>query len=134
MAGGDTLSSIRIGRFCWPAPELAAELAAAMGTMADPASISRWLIRNGYRFKKNAAGQRTRSARRPPSTRGVDGHAAPYSPDLNPIEMAFAKLKAQRARAIRTIDALWQAIGQICDLFEPAECRNYFAAAGYGFT
>ena len=34
----------------------------------------------------------------------------------------------------RTIDALWQAIGQISDLFEPAECRNYFAAAGYGFT
>lgn len=59
----------------------------------------------------------------------------PYSPDLNPIEMAFAKLKAHlRRRAIRTIDALWQAIGQICDLFEPAECRNYFAAAGYGFT
>jgi len=42
-------------------PELAAELAAATGTRADPASISRWLIRNGYRFKKNAAGQRTRS-------------------------------------------------------------------------
>ena len=59
----------------------------------------------------------------------------PYSPDLNPIEMAFAKLKVHlRRRAIRTIDALWQAIGQICDLFEPAECRNYFAAAGYGFT
>ena len=59
----------------------------------------------------------------------------PYSPDLNPIEMAFAKLKAHlRRRAIRTIDALWQAIGEICDLFEPAECRNYFAAAGYGFT
>ncbi len=49
--------------------------------------------------------------------------------------MAFAKLKAHlRARAIRTIDALWQAIGQISDLFEPAECRNYFAAVGYGFT
>jgi transposase len=59
----------------------------------------------------------------------------PYSPDLNPIEMAFAKLKAHlRARAIRTIDALWQAIGQICELFQPAECRNYFAAAGYGFN
>ena len=57
-------------------PELAAELAAATGTRADPASISRWLIRNGYRFKKNAAGQRTRSARRPTSARGVDGHAA----------------------------------------------------------
>jgi transposase len=59
----------------------------------------------------------------------------PYSPDLNPIEMAFAKLKAHlRARAIRTIDALWKAIGQICDLFTPEECANYFAAAGYGFT
>jgi transposase len=40
----------------------------------------------------------------------------PYSPDLNPIEMAFAKLKALlRARALRTIDALWRAIGEICD-------------------
>jgi len=59
----------------------------------------------------------------------------PYSPDLNPIEMAFAKLKAHlRARAVRSIDALWQAIGHICDLFEPAECKNYFTAAGYGFT
>jgi|SRR5580693_6201802 len=59
----------------------------------------------------------------------------PYSPDLNPIEMAFAKLKALlRARAVRTIDALWRAIGEICDLFSPEECQNYFAAAGYGFT
>ncbi|TIL67891.1 IS630 family transposase [Mesorhizobium sp.] len=59
----------------------------------------------------------------------------PYSPDLNPIEMAFAKLKAHlRAKAIRTIDALWQAIGDICNLFSPVECRNYFTAAGYGLT
>jgi transposase len=59
----------------------------------------------------------------------------PYSPDLNPIEMAFAKLKAHlRARAIRTIEALWQAIGDICDLFTPTECQNYFNAAGYGLT
>ncbi|ESX98008.1 hypothetical protein X753_31700 [Mesorhizobium sp. LNJC399B00] len=49
--------------------------------------------------------------------------------------MAFAKLKAHlRAKAIRTIDALWQAIGDICNLFSPTECRNYFAAAGYGLT
>jgi transposase len=55
--------------------------------------------------------------------------------DLNPIEMAFAKLKAHlRAKAVRTIDALWQEIGHICDLFEPAECQNYFTAAGYGFS
>jgi len=58
-----------------------------------------------------------------------------YSPDLNPIEMAFSKLKAHlRARAARTIDDLWQAIGDICDLFQPEECRNFFNAAGYGFT
>jgi transposase len=58
----------------------------------------------------------------------------PYSPDLNPIEMAFAKLKAHlRARSMRTIDELWKAIGQICDLFTPEECENYFQAAGYGF-
>lgn len=57
----------------------------------------------------------------------------PYSPDLNPIEMAFAKLKAHlRAKAIRTIDALWNAIGDICEMFTPDECQNYFAAAGYG--
>ncbi len=59
----------------------------------------------------------------------------PYSPDLNPIEMAFSKLKAHlRARTARTIDDLWQAIGDICNLFQPDECRNYFHAAGYGLT
>ena len=50
-------------------------------------------------------------------------------------KVAFAKLKAHlRARALRTIDALRQEIGHICDLFEPAECQNYFTAAGYGFS
>lgn len=59
----------------------------------------------------------------------------PYSPDLNPIEMAFAKLKAHlRAKAVRTVDALWQEIGHICDLFAPEECQNYFTAAGYGVS
>jgi len=55
-----------------------------------------------------------------------------YSPDLNPIEMAFSKLKAHlRRAAARTFDALWQALGNICDLFEPQECWNYFKAAAY---
>lgn len=55
-----------------------------------------------------------------------------YSPDLNPIEMAFSKLKAHlRARAVRTIDELWKAIGDICELFDPKECQNFFKAAGY---
>jgi len=56
----------------------------------------------------------------------------PYSPDLNPIEMAFFKLKAHLRRiGARTLDALWRAVGEICDLFTPEECWNYFKAAGY---
>jgi transposase len=56
----------------------------------------------------------------------------PYSPDLNPIEMAFAKLKAHlRTAKARTIEALWQAVGSICDLYSPDECRNYLKHAGY---
>ena len=55
----------------------------------------------------------------------------PYSPDFNPIENAFAKLKALlRKAAERTVDGLWNAIGRIVDTFSPAECANYFAAAG----
>jgi transposase len=55
-------------------PELAAELLAATGTKADPASLSRWLIRNGYRFKKNLAGERARSPRHQSGARGMDHH------------------------------------------------------------
>ncbi len=54
-------------------PELAGELEAECGTRADPASLSRWLIRNGYRFKKNAAGQRMRSSRHSAGARGMEG-------------------------------------------------------------
>ena len=59
----------------------------------------------------------------------------PYSPDLNPIENAFSKLKAHlRKAAERTVDGLWAAIGTVIDLFTPTECRNYFRAAGYDAT
>ncbi len=59
----------------------------------------------------------------------------PYSPDLNPIEMAFSKLKAHlKTYGVRSIDKLWQAIGDICRLYPPEECKNYFNAAGYGFN
>ena len=55
-----------------------------------------------------------------------------YSPDLNPIEQTFAKIKAHLRKAeARTIDALWRAIGDICNLFDPQECWNYLRAAGY---
>ena len=54
-----------------------------------------------------------------------------YSPDLNPIEMAFSKLKAHlRGAAARTFEALWAALGDICALFDPDECWNFFKAAG----
>ncbi len=56
----------------------------------------------------------------------------PYSPDLNPIEMAFSKLKAHLRRiGARTFSALLEALGEICDLFDPAECWNFLKAAGY---
>jgi transposase len=56
----------------------------------------------------------------------------PYSPDFNPIENAFSKLKAHlRKAAERTVEGLWQAIGKLVDSFTPPECANYFAAAGY---
>ena len=56
----------------------------------------------------------------------------PYSPDLNPIEMAFSKVKALlRAKAIRTAEALWEALGNLCDSFSPQECANYFRHDAY---
>lgn len=56
----------------------------------------------------------------------------PYSPDLNPIEMAYSKLKAHlRGNAARTFDAVIQAVGDICRLFPPEECRAFFKAANY---
>ena len=59
----------------------------------------------------------------------------PYSPDLNPIEMAFAKIKTLlRKSAARSYDELWPALGNICNMFEPQECQNYFNAAGYEFN
>jgi transposase len=66
----------------------------------------------------------------------------PYSPepkdrasDFNPIENAFAKLKALLRRAAeRTVEGLWTAIGQLVDLFTPDKCARYFEAAGYNAT
>ena len=56
----------------------------------------------------------------------------PYSPDLNPIEQLFAKLKTLlRKAAARSRDALWTTIGDLLSSFSPAECRNYLANCGY---
>lgn len=59
----------------------------------------------------------------------------PYSPDFNPIEKAFSKLKALlRKAAERTIDGLWSAIGKLIDLISPDEAKNYFISCGYDPT
>jgi len=59
----------------------------------------------------------------------------PYSPDLNPIENAFSKLKRLvRSAAERTVDGLWHAIGRLIDKFSPTECRNYLRHCGYAAT
>lgn len=59
----------------------------------------------------------------------------PYSPDLNPIEQAFAKLKALLRKAQeRTVEGLWSFLGRALDAFAAAECQNYFRHCGYNAT
>jgi transposase len=56
----------------------------------------------------------------------------PYSPDFNPIEKAFSRLKAMlRKIGERSVSGLWNRIGSLVDIFQPAECANYFIACGY---
>jgi transposase len=75
-------------------------------------------------------------ARRAIEARGAElRFLPPYSPDLNPIEMLFAKLKALlRKAAERTVDSLWRRIGTLLDEITPQECQNYLRHAGYDAT
>ncbi len=60
---------------------------------------------------------------------------SPYSPDLNPIELAFSKFKKLlRDGAERTTDKLWSLYGRVLDLFTPTECQNYLSHCGYRYT
>ncbi len=78
-----------------------------------------------------------KAASHPPSSSGRPGarlwFLPPYSPDLNPIEQAFAKIKHwMRHAQKRTIEDTWRHIGATSsDTIDPAECANYFANAGY---
>jgi transposase len=59
-------------------------------------------------------------------------YVPPYSPDLNPIEMVFAKIKSiLRKKALRTVEALWRELGEITKCVSPTECQNYLRHAGY---
>ena len=59
----------------------------------------------------------------------------PYSPDLNPIEKLFAKLKVWlRKAAKRSVEALWNEIGELLNSISSTECANYFASSGYVYT
>jgi len=81
----------------------------------------------------NLAAHKVHGVREAIEARGAElRYLPPYSPDLNPIENAFAKLKAfLRKAAELTIDGLWKTIGKLLDRFSPAECHNYIENAGY---
>jgi transposase len=81
----------------------------------------------------NLAAHKVDGVRKAIADRGAElRYLPPYSPDLNPIEQAFAKLKALlRQAAERTVDGLWTAIGRLLELFPPTECANYLANSGY---
>jgi transposase len=84
----------------------------------------------------NLGSHKSRAVRRAIRAAGAKLFFLPkYSPDLNPIEQVFAKLKHLLRRAgARTADAVCQAIGQLLDAFTPQECANYFRNAGYNLT
>ena len=84
----------------------------------------------------NLSTQKERPRRTSPPRQGLlVPLPAAYSPDLNPIEMAFAKLKQLlRGAGARTFDHLIKALGDICNLFTPEECSNYIRHAGYVST
>jgi transposase len=79
--------------------------------------------------------------KRPKAREAIEGAGCtlmllpPYSPDLNPIELAFSKLKALLRRAgERTVDGLWEFLGRALDAFAPDECLNYMRHCGYNAT
>jgi transposase len=82
----------------------------------------------------NLAAHKVTGVRQAIEARGAElRYLPPYSPDLNPIENAFAKFKAHvRKSAARTLDALEQAAADALQQFKPGECANFFTHAGYG--
>jgi transposase len=84
----------------------------------------------------NLSAHKTAAVRAAFERHGIDyRYLPPYSPDLNPIENAFSKLKRLvRSAAQRSVEGLWSALGHLIDQFSRAECRNYFRHCGYPAT
>ena len=82
----------------------------------------------------NLGSHKTKAARSAIRARGAHLlFLPPYSPDLNPIEQVFAKLKHMIRKAqTRDVEATWRKVGQLLNLFAPAECANYLVNSGYG--
>lgn len=94
-------------------------------------------LKPGYTvIMDNLSAHKVRGVRQAIEATGASLRYLPrYSPDLNPIEMAFSKFKAiLRAATARTLDALWQAAANAIEQFKQNECRNFFKHAGYGTT
>jgi transposase len=105
----------------------------------DPWPLRLWKSeeyrRHVLRTSRSAVGQLLTGGLSRPHTDGRIKFLPPYSPGLNPIELAFAKLKALLCSAgERDVEGLRQFLGRTLDAFVPQECRNYLRHAGYGAT
>ena len=100
--------------------------------MKDRADFARKGIARGRALAALQAGYLAFAAHRLKSHAPVLRFLPPYSPDFNPIEKAFSRLKAMLRKAgERTVGGLWDLIGRLVDMFKPAECANYFRSCGY---
>ena len=93
------------------------------------------VIKHGHLvFLDNLSSHKTATVKKALEDNGIRTRYLPtYSPDLNPIENAFSKLKALvKSAGQRTIAGLWETVGQLIDQFSPTECSNYFRHCGYG--
>jgi len=108
-----------------------------MATITDPAVSSGTqaaaAVRPGTLFRAASAGVEYRQRFSPQGARLL--FLPPYSPDLNPIEQLFAKLKhLMRQAAERTVEATWKRTGSLLDCFKPDECQRCLVNAGYAST
>lgn len=98
--------------------------------------LARTLSPGDYVILGNLSSHKVAGIRETIEARGAQVMDMPtYSPDINPVELAFAKVKALLRRAEgRTIDGFWSRVGQLLNEFSPTECRNYVHHCGYGST